>query len=308
MILSILIAILIVFTIVFSIFLHFASEYAFKEAFYARRKTKEDSIKRLNNWGLWNEEYFENLQMEDVFITSKDGLNLCGHLIERFEDSNRYIILVHGYSANHYLHMPFIPMFLKERFNILLVEERSHGESEGKYATYGYKEKEDLNLWINFLEERKGEELFLGLHGQSMGAATVLLCGARNRKVKFVIEDCGYSSGKELMRYQFSKVDYVPFGLVYWLLNLKVKRRCGFKFEDVCPINAIAKSEVPIFFIHGDADKKVPVNMAIDMYKRRNREGDMILIVPNAVHLTSYKEKKEEYERMVHDFINNADI
>jgi dipeptidyl aminopeptidase/acylaminoacyl peptidase len=294
--------------IIFSIYLYCTSEYAFKKAFYAKRKSKEDSIKRLENWNLWNDEYFENIEMEDVSITSKDGLNLCGHLIERFDDSNRYIILVHGYSANYYLHMPFIPMFLKEKFNILLVEERSHGESEGEYATYGYKEKEDLNLWINFLEERKGEKLFLGLHGQSMGAATVLMCGARNRKVNFIIEDCGYSSAKELIRYQFSKVEYVPFDLVYWLLNLKVKKRCGFRFEDVSPIEAIAKSDVPIFFIHGDADKKVPVNMAIDMYKRRNHEGDMILIVPKAVHLTSYKEKKEEYERMTHEFINNADI
>lgn len=299
---------MIVFVLILFAYLHFTSEYAFKKAFYADRKSKEDSIKRIEGWGLWDKDYFENLEIDDVSIKSKDGLKLIGHLIERFENSNRYIILVHGYSANYYLHVPFIPAFLKEKFNILLVEERAHGNSEGEYATYGYKEKEDLDLWIDFLEKRKGEKLFLGLHGQSMGAATVLMCGARNKKVNFIIEDCGYSSAKEIIRYEFSKVKYVSFNLVYWLLNLKVKNRCGFKFEDVSPINEIMKSDIPILFVHGDADKKVPHSMAIDMYKKRNRDGDMILIVPKAVHLTSYKEKKEEYESIVHEFINNADI
>jgi dipeptidyl aminopeptidase/acylaminoacyl peptidase len=290
------------------IYLHFTSEYAFKKAFCANRKSPEESIKRIKDWGLWDKEYFENLELEDVSITSKDGLKLVGHLIEKFENCNRYIILVHGYSANYYLHMPFIPLFLKERFNILLVEERSHGNSEGKFATYGYKEREDLDLWIKFLEDRKGENLFIGLHGQSMGAATALMCGVRNKKVKFIIEDCGYSSAKEIIRYEFSKVKYVPFTLVFWLLNLKAKWRCGFKFEDVSPIECISKSDTPILFIHGDDDRKVPVSMAMEMYKKRNREGDMILIVPKAIHLTAYKEKKEEYERMTHEFIDNASI
>ncbi|MDS0524380.1 alpha/beta hydrolase [Clostridium sp. SHJSY1] len=300
--------IVVILVVIFLIYLHFTSEYAFKKAFLASRKTKEDSIKRIEGWGLWDKEYFENLEMEDVSIVSKDGLKLTGHLIERFKDNNRYIILVHGYSANYYLHTPFIPMFLKEKFNILLVEERAHGNSEGKYATYGYNEKDDLNLWIDFIENKKGEKLFLGLHGQSMGAATVLMCGARNDKVNFIIEDCGYSSAKEIIRYEFSKVKYVPFTLVYWLLNLKVNKRCGFKFEDVSPINEITDCDTPILFIHGDEDKKVPASMAIDMYKKRAKEDDMLLIIPNAVHLTSYKEKKEEYESIIHQFVNNADI
>lgn len=119
-----------------------------------------------------DESIYDKYDFEDVSIISKDNLTLKGHIIEPFKNSNKFIILVHGYSANYHIHMPFVPLFIKKGFNILLVDERNHGESEGKFLSYGYFESQDLNLWIDFLEKRRGKELFLGLHGQSMGGAT----------------------------------------------------------------------------------------------------------------------------------------
>lgn len=289
--------------IILALYIHTVSKIAFDKAFFAKRKDRKYEVERLKGWGIWDQKYIDSLNIEDVEISSIDNLKLKGHIIENHKDSNKYVILVHGYSAHYSLHMPFIKVFSDEGFNVLLVEERAHGASEGKFATYGYMESKDLDSWIDFLEKRRGEELFIGLHGQSMGAATSMICGANNDKVKFVVEDCGYSSAKEQFRYEFSRTKFANFALVYWFLDLKCKYKCGFKLEMADPKREILKSKVPILFIHGTTDKKVPCYMCIDMFETRKGSKDKMLIVEGADHLQAYMKEPENYTRILHEFL-----
>lgn len=299
--------ILIILAIICILFIKICSELALSKAFYKKKKNKEDALNALRKRGVLDESLYNKYKFEDVSIISKDNLKLRGHIIENFKNSNKYIILVHGYTANYHIHMPFVPLFIKEGFNILLVDERSHGESEGDFLSYGYFERDDLDLWIEYLEERKGEKLFLGLHGQSMGAATVLMCGARNPKVNFIIEDCGYSSAKEIIKDQcLKKIKFMPFKPVYYILRRKVKKLYKFDLDDVTPMEDILESDVPILFIHGDGDNYVPCTMSEEMYNKRKNPKDNILIVKKADHLMAYDLEKEGYERKIHDFIEKV--
>ena len=293
--------------ILFLIFLEICSNIAFKKAFLKKKKNKEEAFYALRKRNMLDKSIYENYDFEDVSITSKDNLILKGHIIEPFKESNKFIILVHGYSANYHVHMPFVPLFIKKGFNILLVDERNHGESEGDFPSYGYFEREDLDLWINFIEKRKGPNLFLGLHGQSMGGATVLMCGAKNPKVKFIIADCAYSSAKAIIKDQIKKVKFIPFTPVYYILRKKVKRLYNFDLNDINPIDDILTSKTPILFIHGEADKYVPFKMSVEMFNKHNNPKDKLLIVKNAVHLTSYDTEKEGYERIIDEFLENIE-
>lgn len=288
---------------ILAVYIEVISRIAFDKAFNAKRKTRDYEIERLKRWKLWDEEYINSIQVEDVEITSHDNLKLKGHLIESHKENNKYVILVHGYSAHYSIHIPFIKVFQDMDFNVLLVEQRAHGSSEGIYASYGYNESYDIDLWIDYLEKRRGEKLFIGLHGQSMGAATVMICGSNNEKVNFVVEDCGYSSAKEQIKFEFSKTKFASFNLVFWYLNLKARIKCGFDFRKADPMKEILKSDVPIFFVHGDNDKKVPYEMCLDMYHKRSREKDKILIVKGAGHLESYSKSPEEYKRVLREFL-----
>lgn len=305
---GVLVGLIIVVVIGMIIFLHFASEYAFKKSFHEHKKNKEEALVVLKNRQMSDEEIYDEVDMKEVSIESKDGLRLQGCLVEKYNESKKYIILVHGYSANRHIHMPFTRVFLNEGFNILIVDQRNHGESEGEFPSYGYYERDDIDLWIDFLKNRVGNDVYIGLHGQSMSGATVLMCGARNSNVKFIIDDCGYSSGKEEIKYQMSKHKWVPFLPVYKVLNYKVKNRYGFRFEDVSPIDDIMKCDKPILFIHGNADVTVPYEMAVDMYNRRNNKKDRLLIVDGSGHMTCYRDKKDEYEMLVHEIIANANL
>ena len=246
--------------------------------------------------------------MEEVSITSKDNLKLKGYLIEENPNSNKYIVLIHGYTANMHIQMPLVRFFKKEGFNILMVDERSHGKSKGKFPSYGYYERQDIDLWIEFLKDRIPGKFLLGLHGQSMGAATALLVGAKNDSVDFIIEDCGYSSAKKVMQFQIKgKGNYMPYRLIYIGMRIMAKLRIHFDVRDVEPIEEIKDLDTPIMFVHGDSDTAVPYTMAYDMYNIRNNKDDVIFIVNNAEHMYCYSLKKEEYERKAHDFIRKVE-
>lgn len=216
------------------------------------------------------------------------------------------MILVHGYSANYHIHMPFTRLFLNEGLNVLLVDQRAHGGSEGEYTTYGYYEKNDIDRWIKYLEDKNGKDLYIGLHGQSLGGATVLMCGVNNDKVKFIIDDCGFSNGKEEIKHEFDKQRYIPFKPVYWLLRKKIKHRCNFDMDEVNPLKEIEKSNKPILFIHGKEDKLVPYTMAEDMYNKRGNKEDLLYLVEDAGHMECYGANREKYEEVVRKFISKV--
>lgn len=303
---KIVLAVIIVIAILVVIYINSIAEYAFSKAFNKHKKTKEEAIEYLKKKNLFDEKIYNEVQFEEVEIKSVDNLELRGYLVEKYKNSNKYIILVHGYTANHYVHTAFLRFFIDQGYNVLLVDERAHGKSEGKYLSYGYYEKMDIDRWIDYLYKRTGKDLFLGLHGQSMGGATVLMCGARNKNVKFIIEDCGYSDAKKVIKHQFAAFNWIPFNTVYLFLKLKVRRRAFFKLKEVSPIADIKDIKTPIMFVHGKADTYVPCSMAIEMYNCRNNKNDRLLLVDKAEHMWSYSLKKEEYQSIMQEFLANV--
>lgn len=230
--------------------------FAFKKTILDKRKDRETMFNILKNTKAYTEDEFNNLEFENLQIISDDNYKLRGYYINKFKESRKLIIIVHGYTANHYRSAQYIDMFLKKEFNVLLIDVRSHGNSEGIYATYGKKEIEDLDLWVNFMRKKIGQDTFIGIHGHSMGAATVLMYTTLGeKKIKFIISESSYSTGKDIIRYQFKKA-HTPFFMIYRMVDRKIKKTCGFSLGDISPRDAVKKSNIPTMFIHGDKDKK----------------------------------------------------
>ncbi|MBC5624240.1 alpha/beta hydrolase [Clostridium sp. NSJ-49] len=211
----------------------------------------------------------------------------------------------HGYTANHYIDYQFTDIFFEEGYNVLLIDMRSHGESEGKVASYGYNESKDIGSWVRWIKDKIGEDAYIGLHGQSMGAATVMLYGATHpNDIKFVIEDCGFTSAREAIKFQFRKVK-IPFWPLYDLIRVKVKRKYKFDFNNISPEDAIVNSDIPVLFIHGDNDKVVPTWMGEALYNEKNGEMDRLYLVQGAGHMEAYSKDKEKYKQVVKEFLDN---
>lgn len=276
-----------------------------KETVMSKRKESRQMLEEL--WSRFGTDYrnYQNIPVEEVIIKSYDGLKLKGYFHRVYKDSKKVVIMNHGYTANHYIDYQFTDIFFEEGYNVLLIDMRSHGESEGKVASYGYNESKDIGSWVRWIKDKIGEDAYIGLHGQSMGAATVMLYGATHpNDIKFVIEDCGFTSAREAIKFQFRKVK-IPFWPLYDLIRVKVKRKYKFDFNNISPKDAIVNSDIPVLFIHGDNDKVVPTWMGEALYNEKNGEMDRLYLVQGAGHMEAYSKDKEKYKQVVKEFLDN---
>lgn len=285
----------------------FAVNFGIKMTLMANRKDSRTMLEELYyNFGTDYRDY-KDIPTEEVTIKSEDGLNLKGYYHEINPNSNKVVIINHGYTANHYVTYQFTDAFFEEGYNALLVDMRSHGESEGDYASYGYNESKDIGKWVGWVKNRVGDDAYIGLHGQSMGAGTVLLYGGTHEdEIKFVIEDCGFTTAKEAIKFQFKEAK-IPFWPLYNLIRAKAERKFDFDLNEVSPMDAIVNSDVPILFIHGKSDDIVPSYMAEEMYNAKNDSKDMIYMVEGAGHMEASFKDKGKYKETIKEFLNNIE-
>ena len=239
---------------------------------------------------------------ETVSVKSGDGLSLCGDFYINQDKTDRTVICVHGYNSTGYHDFSrMVDPILKHGFNCLLIDQRHYGKSEGKHTGYGIPESRDLLRWISLVNEYFPEGKIV-LYGVSMGAATVMQASGLDLPgtVKGIVEDCGYTSCYEEFSAVLKKIAHLPpFPLMNILafisrIILKLDIRSDSR-------ECVAKSGVPMLFLHGDADAFIPVSMCRQCFEACGSEK-YIHIYEGAGHAQSHFKKPEEYERDFFDF------
>ena len=147
--------------------------------------------------------------------------------------------------------------------NLLLIDQRAHGKSDGKVITFGIKERFDVKSWIDYSIHRHGENVKIMLYGISMGAATVLMASELNlpKNVVGIVADCPYSSPKAIIKKVTGEMG-LPATLFYPFIRLGALIFGGFDPSSAAPILAVKNTDIPILLIHGDADDFVPCEMS----------------------------------------------
>lgn len=280
--------------------------YAFNQITRAKKYTNQQCLEEQERVGALSKHQMDGFRREKVEIESDDELRLRGWLLLGEKPVQRVMIMVHGYTVSSSWMLHFARPFLERGWTVLLVDQRSHGDSEGSYATYGYCEKWDLHHWINWVVQQYGDQVDIGLLGQSMGGGTVLEYASINQRVRFIIADCPYSDMQELVKYQIGKLHHLPINPLFHLLDHKLSRKAGFRMRDVSPINAVKdQADLPVMFVHGDKDDFVPTQMSVDMYNCKKGKK-RLLIIPGAEHGRAYMTDRELYEREMFAFIEEA--
>ncbi|WP_211748361.1 alpha/beta hydrolase [Paenibacillus sp. Marseille-Q4541] len=277
--------------------------FAFRQMIRMKVRSEDYLFTMLEKAGVYHRSAYYELSKEAVWIRSQDGLKLHGVTIEPHPSSHRWVIIVHGYTASHSISTQYIQMFSELGFNLLLIDQRRHGKSEGNYTTFGFKEKYDVEAWIEFINKRAGQDCIIGLHGQSLGGGTVLeYLSIAKPCVKFVIADCPYSDLTELMKYQIRRVKLQAISWFYPLVKRRVLKRAGFRIEQVSPLRAVEESELPVMFIHGTEDRFVPTHMSEDLFSRKIG-FKRLLLVEGAVHANAYMANPTLYRTEVIQFV-----
>lgn len=265
------------------------------------RNSREELLHMECDRGSLDKEAFMSLTREEIRLVSRYGYELHG-LFFPAEDSDKTVIICHGISCNVYSSIKYMDMFRKRGFNILLYDQRNHGDSGGSSTTFGYYEKYDLETCTDWVFERFGNDCTVGLHGESMGAAVVLQSIAIDPRIAFCVADCPFSDLRELLEYRLKGEYRLPSFPAMHLTRLFVWLRTGMKLMSVSPIREISDVETPVFFVHGKEDRYIPSRMSIDLYDTKIGKNKLYLS-PNARHAESVIMNSGEYDRLLGEFL-----
>ena len=289
----------------------FSGAYVFVMACVRRKELPwmvEEEIKKTNYAkyydcimasGAWLKDH----NAQDVYVDSTDGLKLHAYWIPS-ENPRGTILLSHGYRSTMLVDFGLAFAFYHALgMNILVPNQRSHGESEGRFITFGVKESEDMKCWIHFHNQTFGNYQLV-LSGLSMGASTVLYLADQDlpQNVKCIIADCGFTSPKAILNVVYRAVIHLPSGPSLWAANLFALLFAGFSLKQKDTRTVLKDAKHPVLMIHGLADDFVPSFMTQQGYDACCGEKE-ILLVEGAGHGTSFLVDKEAYTKSVIAFL-----
>lgn len=224
--------------------------------------------------------FIDNQASEQVNTESFDGLRLAARYFE-CRDSMRTIILFHGYRSSGKRDFSCAVKFYWEAgLNVLLIDQRSHGKSEGRLITFGIKERRDVLTWVSWLLRRHGNKAEIFLGGMSMGASTVLLAAGLELppNVKGIIADCGFTSPVDIIRKVARQAFHISGIIVIPVMNLLCRLFGHFSIYGISTVDALKKSKIPVLFIHGNSDNFVPAEMSKTGYEAAVGEKEIYLV------------------------------
>ena len=189
--------------------------------------------------------------MQPVHIVN-DGLNLYGEYYDFASD--RCVIILPGRSESLRYSYYFAPPYMENGYNVLVIDPRSHGYSDGIYNTVGFEESKDTLAWAKFLNEKYGITQIV-LHGICVGAAAGILAVTDNDCPDYV---CGivtegmFANFNEIMKTHLIDRKKPTLGMLQ-LINMWMVRYTNHDMN-YGPIDVIGRLEKPILMMHSKKD------------------------------------------------------
>lgn len=190
---------------------------------------------------------------------------------------------------------------------MLLVDERAHGQSEGKHIGFGCLDRQDALKWIEKVIKDCGEDVEILLHGTSMGGATVLMTSGLKLpiQVKGIISDCAFTSAKEVFTHVLKSMYHMPAFPTIQISDFMNRKLSGYGLDECNAAREVKKAKVPILLIHGSGDTFVPCSMCETIYQNCASPKKK-LIIEGAAHAESYYKDPTSYEKALNEFIGGV--
>ena len=191
----------------------------------------------------------------------------------------------------------YVKMYLELGFNCIIYDLRGHGLNKHTFTTYSIREGRDLAELIRDTRKRYKGITQLGLHGESLGAASSAACLKYGPQVDFVVCDCGFADIDNVLRGAAGK-----FSFSVNIADLGARKLYHYSFKDMRPIDSLEQNRVPMLFIHGAEDTFIRPDNSRRMAARTKGISEVHLI-KGAGHAESVLTDPVLYKKYVSDFL-----
>ena len=287
----IIICILLVLLLAAGLALAFYSTGTHPQSLEAARKWQEDH---------YDLSWYDPMEKEEFTVTAPDGYRLWAQRLINPVPADRSVIISHGYTDNRYGALKYAKNYLDLGFDVVVYDLRGHGVNAHACCTYSVREREDLLALIRTVRERYPQYAVLGIHGESLGAATSVACLSKKPPVDFVVADCGFSEIRSVLAGALKKM-HIP-GFLLAITAVWTKLRCGYSYKDMRPIDSLKDNTVPILFFHGTADELIVPSHSEKMAKETAGPSELHLI-KGAPHAISVIHAPTEYRECLETFL-----
>lgn len=207
----------------------------------------------------------KNADYERINIVAADEIILSGKLFTPpVGDGERSVILCHSFrKSGEKDFKKEISVYKKLGYNVLVIEQRSHGKSDGKISTYGILESYDTVYWCKWLELRFGTGCSIVIHGKEMGAFAAVAAGANSelpQNVTGIVADSVYDSVFNV----FSEIAVKKYGffskMIIPTVNMFCRNFAGFDMRDFELKKLAKKVRIPVLYLNTDKNSEIVKN------------------------------------------------
>lgn len=243
-------------------------------------------------------------EVRPLQVVSYDGKLLYARFVP-CENARGTLILFHGYRSSYVIDLAAsLPFYHSLGLNLLVCDQRAHGQSQGRFITFGVRERYDALSWATYLSMMLGEDHPIFLGGVSMGATTVLMASDLEfpANVRGIIADCGFTSPGDIIRHLLHTHYHLPERPVTVFLNVFTRVFAGFGLDQWSTVEAVKHTALPVLLFHGLEDHFVPSRMSEAAYEACRSEKTLIE-VPGASHGLSYIVDMPRYQQTLREFV-----
>lgn len=270
---------------------------------FPKRKTTEMSIQLEDEAGFIRD--YEELPKTKYIVKSYDGYELnCVYVPCGDADNKKLVVISHGYTYTKYGSVKYLHCFRKFGYSAVIYDDRGHGDNKRMICSMGVRESRDLIAVLNDAYKRYGEDMYIGLHGESMGSGLQVLSLQYSPKVNFIVNDCGYGELHRVLRAQLKAQFHLP-GFLVDTASIMCKLMYGFSLVAIRPIDMLKTSTVPICFMHGESDTFIDKSHSEDMYRAAAGYKELHLY-PGAEHARSIASDEKRYVETVGKFLEKV--
>ncbi|AGM26217.1 hypothetical protein SSYRP_v1c06270 [Spiroplasma syrphidicola EA-1] len=231
------------------------------------------------------------------------------------DNNDKWVVVVHGLNSHKFRSIFFGLIYLRQGYNIVVFDQRNHGQSTGEITTMSNFEKHDLECIVNFLKALPATKISeINFHGWSMGTFVIVeylkMISEKQELVGWAVLDSTVNRLSELYYYYMNnlKINYYEH---YYAIKLYAEQQRGYDPEEINPgenLDLVAK--IPFLYILNQKDHATPYQMGNQaFYNKKGFEKTNLSrkVLFNCDHVRGIHYDPVNYLNEINLFITNCD-
>ncbi len=244
------------------------------------------------------------LVAEPLRVEVEPGLLLSGFLFRSPGEARGVVVYHHGIWDACRPRLRLAPLLLPAGFDVVMYDSRGHGESGGRYCTYGFHESADLSLVLDELGRRGCPVSQTAVVGHSMGAATAVYAASVDRRIRAVVMESCYRDLRTAIRdYARLWCPCIP-ELLIRQAETRAARKAGFDLDALSPLAHMSKLDIPVLIVQGTADRRIKPAYAQEHFEATPEPRELYWI-EGARHGRVWHEGGKVYEEKLRSWLES---